>query len=83
MLTNTILVKSDVKRNNKTIFYEERIPVKEYEERQEAKLKQAKVMRFLDKIEKYKYNTEHAKGYCPKCHMLIPLSGVCDCGYHK
>lgn len=23
------------------------------------------------------------RGYCPKCHLLLPLSGVCDCGYNK
>ena len=24
------------------------------------------------------YELEHKNGYCPKCHMLLPLSGKCD-----
>lgn len=23
------------------------------------------------------------RGVCPKCHMILPMSGVCDCGYDK
>lgn len=25
------------------------------------------------------YQNTHKYGYCPKCGMLIPLSGHCDC----
>ena len=24
-----------------------------------------------------------ARGYCPRCNLLLPLSGECDCGYKK
>lgn len=22
-------------------------------------------------------------GICPKCHLILPFSGECECGYHK
>lgn len=22
-------------------------------------------------------------GVCPKCHLILPFSGECECGYHK
>lgn len=25
------------------------------------------------------YVEEHKNGYCPKCHCLLPLNGICDC----
>ena len=25
------------------------------------------------------YKLEHKNGYCPKCHCLLPLNGICDC----
>ena len=28
---------------------------------------------------KKQYKIDHANGYCPHCHMLIPLNGHCDC----
>ena len=32
-----------------------------------------------DKELEERYKIDHAKGYCPHCHMLLPLSGKCDC----
>lgn len=29
------------------------------------------------------YKEEHRHGFCPHCHMLIPMNGICDCGYVK
>ena len=29
------------------------------------------------------HDAEQARGYCPKCHMLINQDGTCDCGYTK
>lgn len=23
------------------------------------------------------------RGYCPRCNLLLPMSGECDCGYKK
>lgn len=32
-----------------------------------------------DKELKEQYKIDHAKGYCPHCHMLLSLNGYCDC----
>lgn len=32
-----------------------------------------------DKELKEQYKIDHAKGYCPHCHTLLPLNGKCDC----
>ena len=28
---------------------------------------------------KRQYKIDHTNGYCPRCHMLLPLNGHCDC----
>ena len=40
-------------------------------------------MNNLDIIANIEYDKEHKNGYCPKCFMLIPANGICECGYHK
>lgn len=32
-----------------------------------------------DKELKEQYKIDHKNGYCPHCHMLLPLNGQCDC----
>lgn len=32
-----------------------------------------------DKELKEQYEIDHTKGYCSHCHVLLPLSGKCDC----
>jgi RNase P subunit RPR2 len=80
-----ILVKDDYmnKRVNKRIYFEEEISEQEYDERQLQRRKLAYAMRMRDKETQERYDHEHKNGYCPICHMLIPRSGVCDCGYRK
>lgn len=80
---DTVLVKDDYlsKRTNTRIFFEEEISEREYDER---KTKQRKLMYALNmraKEERDRYNDEHRNGYCPECHMLIPMNGICECGY--
>lgn len=47
------------------------------------KRKLAFALRAREREEAEKYKLEHREGYCPHCHMLIPMSGICDCGYVK
>lgn len=35
-----------------------------------------------DRAIKEEYERTHQHGVCPQCHMVIPSSGVCDCGYN-
>jgi type IV secretory pathway VirD2 relaxase len=80
---NTVLVKDDYlsKRTNTRIFFEEEISEQENQNRQLAKRKLMYAMRKREEEAQNKYNEEHRNGYCPHCHMLIPMSGKCDCGY--
>ena len=59
---------------------------KDYLNAQEIKEDNLKIKRCM-KAADYKANLEEqkllARGICPKCHMILPYSGQCDCGYHK
>lgn len=48
-----------------------------------AKRKLTFALKMREKEERLRYKLEHREGYCPHCHMLIPMSGICDCGYVK
>ena len=56
------------------------------EELSEADKRQLKRQRYATMIARrmqeskdlQQYELEHKNGYCPKCHMLLPLSGKCD-----
>ena len=78
-----ILVKDDYlnKRTNKRIFFEEAIDEREQENRLMQKRKLMYALRKREEEEQARHNREHRNGYCPHCHTLIPMSGVCDCGY--
>lgn len=78
-----VLVKDDYlsKRTNTRIFFEEEIPEQEYENRQSQKRKLMYALRKREEEAQMRHDREHRNGYCPHCHMLIPMSGVCDCGY--
>lgn len=41
------------------------------------KRKLAYAMRMRDREMARQDALDHSKGYCPKCHTLLPLSGVC------
>lgn len=49
------------------------------EKTKDEKAKIAFIMSMQDREAKEQYKLEHRNGYCPHCHMLIPLSGCCDC----
>lgn len=40
--------------------------------------KQLAARRNADKEAQRQYDIDHRKGYCPKCRILLPLSGICD-----
>ena len=40
-------------------------------------------MRNLDRQINLADDLTRARGVCPHCHMVLPFSGVCDCGYIK
>lgn len=43
------------------------------------KRKLAYAMKMRDKEAFVQWQLDHSKGYCPKCHCLLPLTGRCDC----
>ena len=43
------------------------------------KRKLAYAMRMRDREMQEQWQLDHSKGYCPKCHCLLPLTGRCDC----
>lgn len=44
-------------------------------------------IRFILALKDAELNREAAedrkRGYCPQCHLLLPITGRCDCGYIK
>lgn len=42
------------------------------------KRKLAYAMRMRDREAQKQWQLDHSKGYCPKCHCLLPLTGRCD-----
>jgi hypothetical protein len=78
-----VLVKDNYnnKRLNKNIPYEEVIHYKVYNEAMEKKRKLMFALRYRETEASRQYVLETRNGYCPHCHMLIPLNGICDCGY--
>ena len=34
---------------------------------------------FQEKADEERYYFERSKGYCPKCGLLLPLNGHCEC----
>lgn len=51
----------------------------EVDELNERKRKLRFALRMQEREEREAYDREHANGYCPKCHCLLPLSGICNC----
>lgn len=63
-------------KNRKVYSYEITIPG-EFLEHKEKQAKTAKLISYLDKVEKQKYENEHKAGYCPKCGCLRAMNGTC------
>lgn len=50
------------------------------DEEAERKLKQiAWARKRQEKADEDRYYFERSKGYCPKCGLLLPLNGHCEC----
>ena len=47
----------------------------------ELRKQRYKGMRATDIKLRQEYARTHRHGYCPHCHLLLPATGVCDCGY--
>ena len=71
------------KRINGTDYYE---PIYTHAEKREYDEYTARVRAGLFLVNK-QYAEQAAKdalcGVCPKCHLILPFSGECECGYHK
>jgi hypothetical protein len=62
-------------KNKKVYHYE---PTEaERAEIDEMKTRQKNGRRYAEKLAREKYCTEHSQGYCDKCFMLKPLTGIC------
>lgn len=53
--------------------------VPEPEPTKDEKKRKALAMHFAQLERDAQKTFDHKNGYCPHCHMLIPLNGVCDC----
>lgn len=63
------------KKNKKVYHY---YPTEaEQAEIDEQRKKMLYARRKADKEAQAKYELEHSKGYCTKCFMLKPLTGIC------
>ena len=71
------------KRINGKDYYE---PIYTHTEQREYEEYTARVRAGLFIVNK-QYAEQAAKdalcGVCPKCHLILPFSGECECGYHK
>lgn len=71
------------KRINGNDYYE---PIYTHTEKREYEEYTARVRAGLFLVNK-QYAEQAAKdalcGVCPKCHLILPFSGECECGYHK
>ena len=68
-----------IEKNRKGMYIAVDRPLTQDELIRKRKLAFALKMREKEAHERHKL--EHREGYCPHCNMLIPLSGICDCGY--
>lgn len=71
------------KRINGNDYYE---PIYTHTEKREYDEYTARVRAGLFLVNK-QYAEQAAKdslcGVCPKCHLILPFNGECECGYHK
>ena len=59
--------------------YREPVTYGEYKAEKERKQRAYRALAAQDNAIQRQYSKEHRHGYCPKCHMLLPASGICDC----
>lgn len=63
---------------NKYIYEKDKKELLNKEELSKEKRKVSLMLAKLDRLAKYEYELSHSKGYCPHCHCLLPLNGLCD-----
>lgn len=69
-----MVIKERINKNGKIVYVTRQ--AEEWEV--ERFLRQLGARRHAEDEAKAAYQLEHSKGYCPKCHILLPLSGRCD-----
>ena len=62
-------------KNKKVYHYEP--TAAEREEIQKMRLKQLKARSKAEKLAQEQWIEEHKGGYCPKCFLLRPITGIC------
>lgn len=68
-----------ITKNRKTIrLTDEDLTETDIKQLERQKSAVAKMLRRQEFRDAQQYEHEHKNGYCPKCHMLLPLSGKCD-----
>ena len=68
-----------ITKNRKTIrLTDEELTEMDIKQLKRQKFAVAKMLRRQEYKDSQQYELEHKNGYCPKCHMLLPLSGKCD-----
>lgn len=68
-----------ITKNHKTIrLTNEELSDADIRQLERQRFAVAKMLRRQEYEDSQRYEFEHKKGYCPKCHMLLPLSGKCD-----
>lgn len=68
-----------ITKNRKTIrLTDEELTDMDIRQLKSQKFSVAKMLRRQEFRDAQQYKLEHKNGYCPKCHMLLPLSGKCD-----
>lgn len=66
-------------KNRKTIrLTDEDLTETDIKQLKNQKFAVARMLRRQEFRDAEQYELEHKKGYCPKCYMLLPLSGKCD-----
>lgn len=68
-------------KKSKRYYREEEILTRKEIDERHKRIKNA--MRAADEKIEMIDEDKFRRGYCPKCRLLLSLSGECDCGYKK
>lgn len=68
-------------KKSKRYYREEEILTRNEIDERHKRIKNA--LRMSDEKVQMVEEDKFRRGYCPKCRLLLPLSGECDCGYKK
>lgn len=77
-----VIVDSNSKIKNWGLYYNKNKFIYEEDKKKsmskDEKKKLKSLLQKLDDLEQAEYKLSHSKGYCPHCHCLLPLNGICD-----